>query len=98
MLFGVLYAPHTGGSSEEAQKRSLQLFTQWSPPFEFKAQYARGDGKGGIAVIEADSGEAVVEGISPWLPFFEFDVTPVVDIQAAVPLFQRAYEWRDSVG
>ena len=97
MLFGVLYAPHHGGSSEEAQKRSLQLFTQWSPPFEFKAHYARGDGKGGIAIVEADSAEAVVEGISLWLPFFEFDVTPVVDIQAAVPLFQRAYEWRDSV-
>lgn len=35
MLFGVVYAPHAGGT-EEMQKRSLQLFTQWSPPFEFK--------------------------------------------------------------
>lgn len=35
--------------------------------------------------------------MSPWLPFFDFDVTPVVDIQAAVPLFQRGYGWRDSV-
>jgi hypothetical protein len=96
MLFGVLYAPHAGGS-EDMQKRSLQLFTQWSPPFEFKVHYARGDGKGGIAIVESDTAEAVVEGISPWLPFFDFDVTPVVDIQAAVPLFQRAYEWRDSV-
>jgi hypothetical protein len=96
MLFGLLYAP-LDGTTEETQKRSLQLFTQWSPPFEFKAHYARGDGKGGIAILESDTAEAIVEGISPWLPFFEFEAMPVVDIQAAVPLFQRAYAWRDSV-
>jgi hypothetical protein len=96
MLFAVLYRVRAG-ITEEAQKRSLQLFTQWSPPFEFKAHYARGDGNGGVAIVESDSAEAIVEGTTPWLPFFEFDVTPVVDIQAAVPVFQRAYQWRDSV-
>ncbi len=96
MLFAVLYRVRAG-ITEEAQTRSLQLFTQWSPPFEFKHHYARGDGNGGVAIVESDSAEAIVEGISPWLPFFEFDVTPAVDIQAAVPLFQRAYQWRDSV-
>ena len=96
MLFGLLYTA-LGGTTEETQKRSLELFTQWSPPFVFKAHYARGDGRGGIAIIESDTAEAVLEGTAPWLPFFEFEVTPVVDIQAAVPLFQRAYGWRDSV-
>lgn len=96
MLFGVLYSPN-GGTTEESQKRSLQLFTQWSPPFEFKVHYARGDGKGGIAIVESDTAEAVVEGVSPWAPFFDFEVMPVVDIQAAVPLFQRTNAWRDSV-
>ena len=96
MLCGVLFTPHAGGSSE-TQKRSLQLFTQWSPQFEFRVHYARGDGKDGIAIVDNDTAEADVEGINPWLPFFDFDVTPVVDIQAAIPLFQRAYEWRDSV-
>jgi hypothetical protein len=65
------------------QKRSLQLFTQRSPPFEFKSQLRtrrRGDGKCGIAIVESDTAEAVVEGISHWLPFFDLDVTPVVDI------------------
>jgi hypothetical protein len=31
------------------------------------------------------------------VPFFEFEVTPVIDIQAAVPALQRAVDWRDSV-
>ena len=96
MLFGVLYSPRDN-ITEETQKRSLQLFTNWSPPFEFKANYARGDSKGGIAIVESDSVEAIIEGISPWVPFLDFEVTPVMDIQAAVPAFQRAYDWRDSV-
>jgi hypothetical protein len=31
------------------------------------------------------------------VPFFDFEVTPVMDIQAAVPALQRAYDWRDSI-
>ena len=96
MQFGVIYTQRDG-LSEEMEKRSLQLFTQWSPPLEFKVHYARGDGQGGLAIGESDSAEAIVEGITPWQPFFKFEVMPVVDIQAAVPLFQRAYQWRDSV-
>lgn len=29
--------------------------------------------------------------------FFEFKVVPVVDIVAAVPIFQKSNAWRDSV-
>jgi hypothetical protein len=36
MLFGVLYSPRDN-VTEETQKRGLRLFTNWSPPFEFKA-------------------------------------------------------------
>jgi Protein of unknown function (DUF3303) len=97
MLFGLIYTARDG-VTEDMEKRSLGLFTQWSPPFEFKAHYARGDGQGGIAIVESDTAEAIVEGTAPWQPFFSFELTPVVDIQAAVPLFQRAYQWRDSVG
>ena len=97
MLFGVLYAPN-GRTTEESQQRSLQLFTQWTPPFEFKAHYARGDGKGGIAIVESATAESVIEGVAPWAPFFDFDVTPVMDIAGAVPVMMRAMAWRSSVG
>lgn len=36
MLFAAIYAPRDS-VSEESQKRGLQLFTNWSPPYEFKA-------------------------------------------------------------
>ena len=81
MLFLAIYKFHN--PSEELDKRTLKLFTNWQPPFEFKGHWARGDGQGGTAVFEADSAEQVLEGISPWLAFFDFDVTPAVDIQQA---------------
>jgi len=97
MLFAAIYRPREAGASEEAQKRSTALFTSWEPPFEFKAHYARGDGRGGIAVIETDDAQSIVEGISPWQPFFEFEVTPIIPIEEAVPLFLKTNAWRDSI-
>lgn len=94
--FEVLYSTREN-VTEATQKRGLRVLTNWSPPFEFKANYSRGDGKGGIGIVETDSAEAIIEGITPWVPFFEFEVTPVMDIQAAVPALQRARDWRDSV-
>jgi Protein of unknown function (DUF3303) len=95
MLFLAIYRVHH--MSEDAQKRSIALFTNWKPPFEFKAHYARSDGNGGVAILEAADPSSVLEGIAPWTPFFEFEISPAVDIQDAVPIFMRANAWRDSV-
>jgi Domain of unknown function (DUF3303) len=96
VLFGVVYSGTT--ASEESQKRSLQLFQGWEPPFEFKHHWARANADGGIAIVETDSAEALLEGIAPWTPFFTFDITPIVAIEDAVPLFVKTNAWRDSVG
>jgi hypothetical protein len=95
MLFAAIYTPKN--ESEESQKRSLQLFTSWTPPFEFKAHYSRADGKGGIALFEADEPAVVLEGIAPFTPFFDFDVAPVTEIENAVPVLLQVNAWRDSV-
>ena len=95
MLFLAVYKFHN--PSEELDKRTLKLFTNWQPPFEFKGHWARGAGQEGVAIFEADSAEQVLEGISPWSAFFDFDVTPAVDIQQAVPILMKGNEWRDSI-
>jgi len=95
MLFAVIYKPNS--PSEESTKRSLKLFMNWKPPFEFKTHYARSDGNGGIATFEAESALQALEGIAPWTPFFDFEVVPVVPIEDAVPVLMRVNEWRDSV-
>jgi hypothetical protein len=96
VLFAAIYT--TTNTSEEAQQRSLQLFTSWQPPIDFKAHWARADGNGGIAIFEADDATVVLEAIAPFTPFFDFETVPVVDIEQAVPVFAKSQEWRASVG
>ena len=43
MLFLAVYKFHN--PSEELDKRTLKLPTNWQPPFEFKGHWARGDGQ-----------------------------------------------------
>jgi hypothetical protein len=97
MLFAVTYTARD--VSEASQKRSLHLFTNWQPPagYEFKAHYALCDGRGGIAIAEATSTEALLEAHAPWAPFFDFQTIPVLEIDKAVPIFTKANAWRDSV-
>ena len=97
MLFAVLYTARD--VTEEKEKRSLSLFTNWKPPagYEFKAHYTLADGTGGMAIVEANSGLALLEAHAPWGPFFEFRTVPVVEVDKAVPIFQKVNAWRDSV-
>jgi Protein of unknown function (DUF3303) len=94
VLFGVVY--RVRDASEEGQKRSLQLFTSWQPPVEFKGHWAFSTG-GGMAIVEADGAAAIVEAVSAFTPFLDFTVEPVVAIEEAVPIFMKVNGWRDSV-
>ena len=98
MLFAAIYTVR-GDVSEEKQKRSLQLFTNWTPPagFEFKAHYALADGSGGIAIVETNSAAAHLEAVAPFGVFFDFKIIPILDIGEAVPILARVNAWRDSV-
>jgi hypothetical protein len=97
MLFMATYKPR-GDWSEATGKRSLQLFTSWKPPagFEFKSHYASPTG-GGFFLAEVNSPAAALEAMSPFGSFFDFEITPVVDMMEAVPIIQRTNAWRDSV-
>lgn len=95
MEFGVVYTERN--PTEESQKRSVQLFTAWDPPVEFKGHWVFATG-GGMAVIEGATAAAVVEAIAPWTPFFDFRVEPVAPAEEGVPIVMKTNAWRDSVG
>lgn len=97
MLIGGTYT--TRFDSEESSRRNLRLFANWTPPsgFEFKAHWARADGTGGMFVAEAASAEVLLEATAPWTTRMDFDIAPIVDIAAAVPLFMKVQAWMDSV-
>ena len=98
MLFATIYTPR-GTGSEEASKRAQQIYSQWKPPagLEIKAFYSFADGNGGIAIAEATSAAAMLETISPFAPYFEYKVVPIVEIAEAMAIGQRANAWRDSL-
>ena len=97
MLFSIVYT--STHIDEEGDKRSIDLFKNWTSPagFEFKSHYAFADGSGGAAIVDVASPEAMLEALTPFQAFNDFEAVPVVEISAAVPIFDKVNAWRDSV-
>ena len=98
MLFAVRY--EMKNRSEERDKRLLKLFMNWSPPAgtEMKAHYADIDGSGGLLIQEAESAAALAESTAPWGAFMDISATAMVDMADVVPVYEKGYAWRDTVG
>ena len=69
MLFAVSWVPR-GSLTEERDKRTLKLFTNWKPPagFDFRGFYDYVDGNGGVAIVETTSAEVMLEVSPPGRP------------------------------
>ena len=102
MKYLVSWTLREGGSGNDREadvERSLQVFSKWSPPGDatFHQFLTRLDGQGGYAVVESDNPASVLEGPSKFGPWFEFTVTPVIDIMEGVPIFNEGIEFRRSI-
>ena len=97
MQFAVIY--YGTGATEDSEKRGLNLFKNWVPPagFEFQSHHAFADRSGGVAIVDVDSPETLMEALTPFQAYNDFTVRPIVDIEAAVPIFDKAIAFRDSV-
>jgi hypothetical protein len=102
MLFQVNYITRSGGSADQNEasaKRSLALFSKWSPPtgMEIKSFYARADGRGGTVILETNNVEALTEASAKFGAINEFEIIPILDITTAVPIYNEAVEWAESI-
>lgn len=102
MLFQVNYTLRAGGSAKEnaeSAKRTLALFSKWSPPagMEIKSFYARADGKGGSLVLETDDVKVLLDGPAKFGAINEFEIVPVIEINEAVPILSEAIAWTESI-
>ena len=102
MKYLVTWTARAGASAadnEEAVKRSLAVYSKWSPAADatFHQFLTRLDGTGGCAIVETDNPASVAEGPAKFAPYFDFEVTPMLDITDGVPLLSEAIEFRDSV-
>jgi hypothetical protein len=102
MKYLVTWTARDGGSAAEVEaavKRTLAVFSKWSPPSDvtFHQFLARLDGEGGCAIVETDNPASVAEGPAKFGPYFEFDVIPVMDITEGTQIVSEAAEFRDSI-
>lgn len=102
MKYLVSWKIRGGGSGEEnetAAARSLAVFAKWSPADDatFHQFLTRLDGEGGFAVVETDNPASILEGPAKFGPWFEFTVTPVMDIMDGIAVQQQAIDFRRSV-
>ena len=84
---------------EESIKRNLQIFQNWKPPAEvtFHGFYGLADGNGGVAIVETDSAAAMARTVSPFRPYLDFTVTPILPIEEAAEIGGEGIAFRDSI-
>lgn len=97
MLFHVMW--EFVDTSEDGERRSLEVFSQWQPPAgaDFQGFYGFADNSGGVAIIEADSAATLARTTAPWVPWLRFTMTPI-PIEQSTQIAGEAIGFRDSVG
>lgn len=83
---------------ENAQKRILEVFTQWSAPANFKIEFfvIRVGDWGGYMLVDCDD-LLVIHKFCSMLPAFTFEARPVVPVMDAVRAEQEVMAWRDGL-
>ena len=83
---------------ENAQKRILEVFTQWKAPGNFKIELfvIRVGDWGGYMLLDCDDPTAVHKFCS-MLPAFVFEARPVIPIEDAVRVELEAIDFRDGL-
>ncbi len=97
MLFHVTW--QFTDQSEEAERRSLAVFSQWQPPAgaQFQGFYGFADGTGGVAIIEVDSAATLARTTAPWVPWLRFTATAILPIEESAAIGGEGVAFRDSV-
>lgn len=85
--------------TEEDARRSLTVFSKWSPshPEHFSAFLGRIDRNGGFAVIETDDATEIAKDTAPFAGWFEFHVYPCMDIADSAAIDTEAMAFLESV-
>src|SRR5439155_15738854 len=80
---------------ENAQKRILEVFTQWKAPANFKIELfvVRVGEWGGHMLVDCDDPTTVHKVCSTW-PAFVFEARPVIPVEDAVRVELETIAWR----
>ena len=95
----IQWKPRDGLAGDEAApRRLLDVFSKWTPAAaDIQQMLARVDNQGGLSIVETDNVLNILRDVSKFEVWLEFSVTPVVDITDAVPVFNEAIDYTDSI-
>ena len=87
-------------TSEEGEKRSLDVFSKWQPAAgaEFRGFYGYADNSGGVAILEVDSLQTLAKTTAPFVPWIRFAATPILPVEEAAAIAGEAIAFRESIG
>lgn len=98
----MMWQARAGGSAadnEASAKRSLAVFSSWTPPSDvtFDEFLTRVDGQGGFAVVTTDNLASLTTEMAKFTPYNEFTLYPVQEIADGVGLAAEAVAFRDGI-
>ncbi len=95
----VSWTNREAGNAEKEAKRSLAVFSKWTPSQSstFHQFVQRADGVDGLAFLESDSPEDVLRDTSKFTLWIKYDVLPVVDMADGAAIGAEAIGHRDSI-
>jgi hypothetical protein len=101
MKYMLTWTERSQGSAleyENAKKRILEVFTQWTPPENFNIELfvIRVGDWGGYMLLECDE-PAAVHKLCSLLPAFVFAVHPVIPIDEAIRVELESIAFRDGL-
>ena len=81
------------------RKAILAAHSKWQIPADqnYREFLSRVDGEGGFAVIETNNQAGLLDGVSKFTTWLEFDIVPLVDIMDGVSVLAAVAEFRESV-
>jgi len=50
-----------------------------------------------VAIVDVDSPETLMEALTPFQAFNDLTATPIVEVDAAVAIYEKTLAWSDTV-
>ena len=103
MKFVVAWTARPGGDPQanlDSTDTLLKAFGSWTPPPEWTISefLTRVDGKGGLLICETDDLGSIDRAVAQYLPWLDYEVTPMVDIGEGVGNLAEGMAWARSAG
>ena len=98
MKYVLEWTSRPGSSAQDnlqSLKRSLEIFSKWTPSWTVHQFVSRVDAKGGYAVGETDDPAAVARDCAIFSPYLDFTMHPVIDIQEGAEALMAAVDFNE---